>query len=141
MAEGFPRVLVVDDDPDLAEYIKALLEKRAGAQVHIEHDGAGGVSAVGAFAPDVVITDIEMPGMSGLEMLEVVRRDVPGMPVVVVTAHLSVDYAVCALRAQADEFLTKPLDSAALVAAVLRLTEEGRRGRGPSQAKEPSAPR
>jgi len=141
MAEGFPRVLVVDDEPDLAEYIKALLEKRASAQVHVEHDGAGGVCAVRAFAPDLVITDIEMPGMSGLQMLEAVRRDAPGTPVIVVSAHASVDYALCALRAHADEFLTKPMDSATLVATVLRLAEEGRRRRGTAEAKETSAPR
>lgn len=68
-----------------------------------------------------------MAGLSGLELLAELRRTVPSVPVVVMTAHVSVEYAVSALRAQADEFLTKPLDNGKLVEAVMRLVEEGRR--------------
>jgi LmbE family N-acetylglucosaminyl deacetylase len=82
------------------------------------------------------VTDIEMPGLSGLELLAELRRTVPTVPVVVMTAHVSVEYAVSALRAQADEFLTKPLDNARLVEAVLRLVEEARRRRAESGPKD-----
>ncbi|TPX04990.1 response regulator, partial [Schumannella luteola] len=63
---------------------------------------------------------------SGLDLLTAVRIDTPWMPVVIMTAHVSVDYAVSALRAQADEFLTKPIDSTRLVEVVTRLADEGR---------------
>ncbi len=86
--------------------------------------------------PDVVVTDIEMPGLSGLELLAELRRLMPTVPVVVMTAHVSVEYAVSALRAQADEFLTKPLDNARLVESVTRLVEESRRRKAEAKTGE-----
>lgn len=136
MAEEPPRVLVVDDDPDVALLVKTILERRAGCVVDVAEDGHAAIARMTEVRPDVVVTDIEMPGLNGLELLGELRRTVPSIPVVVMTAHVSVDYAVSALRAQADEFLTKPLDNARLVEAVLRLAEEGRRRREEARPKE-----
>ncbi|MDQ0726267.1 response regulator [Microbacterium sp. W4I20] len=136
MAEETPRVLVVDDDPDVALLVKTVLERRAGCIVEVASDGQAAIERVAAMRPDVVVTDIEMPGLSGLELLAELRRTVPSVPVIVMTAHVSVEYAVSALRAQADEFLTKPLDNAKLVEAVTRLVEEGRRRREEGRPKE-----
>ena len=130
------RVLVVDDDQDLVQLVKTLLERRAGLVVQTAGDGASALAALSSFEPDVVVADIEMPGMSGLEMLETVRERMPWMPVVIMTAHVSVDYAVSALRSQADEFLTKPLDTAQVVAVVERLIAEGRARREETRRKE-----
>jgi len=135
MPEDSPRVLVVDDDPDVALLVKTVLERRAGCIVGVASDGQMAVERVAAVRPDVVVTDIEMPGLNGLELLAELRRTVPSVPVVVMTAHVSVEYAVSALRAQADEFLTKPLDNGKLVEAVTRLVEEGRRRR--EEARKP----
>ncbi len=131
------RVLVVDDDADVALYVKTVLERRAGCRVQTAADGLSGVAAVAEFRPDVVVTDIEMPGLTGLDFIAAIRADHPRLPVVVMTAHVSVEYAVSALRAQADEFLTKPLDSARLVEVVTRLAAEGRA----RHADEPPAQR
>jgi LmbE family N-acetylglucosaminyl deacetylase/CheY-like chemotaxis protein len=120
------RVVVVEDDPDVAFFMKTVLEKRADAVAIAVTDPSLALSTVAEFEPDLVITDIEMPGISGLDLLKELRSQYPGMPVVVMTAHVSVDYAVSALRAQADEFLTKPVGSAELVAIVNRLAAEGR---------------
>ncbi|WP_435743149.1 response regulator [Microbacterium sp. PMB16] len=136
MAEENPRVLVVDDDPDVALLVKTVLERRAGCVVEIAGDGRTAIERMAEVRPDVVVTDIEMPGLSGLELLAELRRTVPSVPVIVMTAHVSVEYAVSALRAQADEFLTKPLDNAKLVEAVTRLVEEGRRRREEGRPKE-----
>lgn len=130
------RVLVVDDDADVALFVKTILERRAGCVVQTASDGIAGVAAVAAFNPDVVVTDIEMPGLTGLELIGAIRADSPWLPIVVMTAHVSVDYAVSALRAQADEFLTKPLDTARLVEVVSRLADEGRARRNDSAPKE-----
>ncbi|WP_374007076.1 response regulator [Leifsonia sp. LS-T14] len=120
------RVVVVEDDPDVAFFMKTVLEKRADAVAIAVTDPSLALTRIAEFEPDLVITDIEMPGISGLDLLKELRSQYPGMPVVVMTAHVSVDYAVSALRAQADEFLTKPIASSELVAIVNRLAAQGR---------------
>jgi LmbE family N-acetylglucosaminyl deacetylase/CheY-like chemotaxis protein len=129
-------VLVVDDDPDLALFVKTLLERRADCVVRVAADGLAALAAIEELDPDLVVTDIEMPGLSGLELLDEIRARTSWTPVIVVTAHVSVDYAVAALRRQADELLTKPLDSAKLVEAVIRLADEGRERREASRRRE-----
>lgn len=125
MAEPY-RVIVVEDDNDVAEYTKTILENKLGCTVLTFADPAKVLGSVVDFAPDVIITDIEMPGMSGLELIEQLRGVQPGIPVIVMTAHASIDYAVSALRNQANEFLTKPVASADLVSHVQRLADEAR---------------
>lgn len=120
------RVIVVEDDPDVAEYTRTILENKLGCTVLTFTDPMKVRDAVGDFVPDVVITDIEMPGMSGLDLIEQLREVQPGTPVIVMTAHASIDYAVTALRNQASEFLTKPVSSSELVAHVERLAEDSR---------------
>lgn len=130
------RVLVVDDDPDVAEYTRTVLARRTDCVVRAVNDASQARSAVDEFQPDVVVTDIEMPGMTGLELLVLLRAENPNLPVIVMTAHVSVDYAVGALRGQADEFITKPIDSNHLVATVLRLAENGRANQDNARPKE-----
>ena len=123
------RVIVVEDDPDVAFYIKTVLTKN-GCIVQTFVDPAFAQQAMRLYEPDVVITDIEMPGISGLELINLVRLVRPGTPVVVMTAHASADYAIEALRNNADEFLTKPIASADLISIVTRLAEEFRAAKG-----------
>lgn len=130
------RVLVVDDDPDVAMYTRTVLERRAGCVVRELGDPRLVRATVDEFRPDVVVTDIEMPGMTGLELLAMLRAEQPDLPVVIMTAHVSVDYALGALRSQADEFLTKPVSSATLTSTVLRLAEEGRARREAARPRE-----
>ncbi|RIJ78411.1 response regulator [Nakamurella silvestris] len=80
---------------------------------------------------DVVITDIELPGMTGLELVGKLRQDFPDLPIVVMTAHASVDYAVSALRSQVDEFLIKPVPGPELLAKVTALVEKARASKTP----------
>jgi LmbE family N-acetylglucosaminyl deacetylase/CheY-like chemotaxis protein len=129
------RVLVVDDDADVALYTRTVLE-RAGCTLLAISDPRLARDIVNEFEPDVVVTDIEMPGMTGLELMALLRTDRPELPVIVMTAHVSVDYAVRALRNQADEFLTKPVASAELVAVVRRLAADGRAKREAGRPKE-----
>ena len=129
------RVVVVEDDPDVAFYTKTVLEKR-GCLVSVIADPLTALSAIDRFDPDVVITDIEMPGITGLDLIDQVHAKHPGLPVVVMTAHVSVDYAIAALRGQADEFLTKPVPSSQLMAVVSRLADEFRRAQAEAPARE-----
>ena len=120
------RVLVIDDDPDVAEYTRIVLEKRAGCRVLAVNNPQQAAAAAADFLPDVVVTDIEMPGMTGFELITQLRGAHPGLPVVVMTAHVSLEYAMQSFRSEADEFLTKPVKSAQLVATVLKLAERWR---------------
>ena len=120
------RVLVVEDDPDVAELTRTVLERRIGCEVEVLGDPTSAAALVEQFRPDVVVTDIEMPGMTGLELLGTLRELQPGIPVIVMTAHASADYAIRALRGRADEFLTKPASSAELAETVTRLAEQWR---------------
>lgn len=120
------RVLVVDDDADVALYTKTVLERRGGCVVRAVGTAEAARAAATEFRPDVVVTDIEMPGMSGLDLIAALREANPRLPVVVVTAHVSVDYAVGALQSQANEFLTKPVNSSELLTVVQRLAAESR---------------
>lgn len=127
------RVVVVEDDPDVAFYTKTVLQKR-GCVVETISNPLLARDAISEFQPDVVITDIEMPGLSGLDLMDQVRIDRPGVPIVVITAHVSIDYAGLALRSQADEFLSKPVSPSDLYGVVSRLAGEFRR----TQAAAPS---
>jgi len=130
------RVVIVEDDPDVAEYTKTVLQKRGGFEVRVTGDPFEAKDLVADFEPDVVVTDIEMPGMTGLTLMEQIRAVQPDLPIVVMTAHISVDYAVAALRVQADEFLTKPVGAVELVAVVTRLAADGRANREASRPRE-----
>lgn len=135
MAEDPYRVVVVEDDLDVAFYTKTVLEKR-GCVVQTITDPVFARAAIAAFQPDVVITDIEMPGLTGLDLIDQIRAEAPGTPVVVMTAHVSIDYAVAALRSQADEFLTKPVATSDLISVVNRLAAEFRRAKAAAPPRE-----
>jgi two-component system, NtrC family, response regulator HydG len=123
------RILVVDDDSDLGEYLSRVLRSRGGFYVTHELGSAGALHRIETEEWDLLITDIELPGMNGLELLDRVRCLVPGLPVAVLTGHPSVDYAVTALRNAAAEFLQKPITSEDLVAKATELIEAGRKAR------------
>src|SRR5437660_4425629 len=92
-----PRVLVAEDSPTQAEAIRFLLED-CGFVVETAADGLEALAAIRRNAPDVVATDLEMPRMNGLELVEAVRADFPAVPVVLITAHGSEETAATALR-------------------------------------------
>jgi LmbE family N-acetylglucosaminyl deacetylase/CheY-like chemotaxis protein len=112
------RILLVEDDPDTAHFIRHVLVSRGGFDVEQAPSPALALPRVGAEHWDLIITDVEMPDMTGIELLETVRQQAPDLPVVVVTAHVTVDNAVGALRGRADEFLRKPLLPDALIQTV-----------------------
>ncbi len=123
------RILVVEDDPEAAGYVLHVLRTRGGFEVTHIADPAAALDRARAERWDLVLTDVEMPGMTGIELLEAVREISPELPVAVVTAHPSVDYAVRALRNKADEFLEKPVRPGKLVETVSALVAKGRAAR------------
>jgi two-component system, NtrC family, response regulator HydG len=123
------RILLIDDDPVLGGYLSRVLRSRGGFEVVHEPDAAAGLRRIEAQSWDLLITDIELPGMTGLELLERARQLVPDLPVAVLTGHATVDYAVTALRSSAAEFLEKPITAELLVAKATELVEAGRAAR------------
>lgn len=120
------RVLVVEDNPETASFVIQVLGVRGNFDVTHTADPVAALLRASTEPWDLVLTDVEMPGMTGIELLESLRRSAPELPVAIMTAHASVGNAIGALRSRADEFLEKPLRPAQLTETVSRLVAKGR---------------
>ncbi len=119
------QILVVDDEPNLRRVLAAQLT-RDGYDVHSAADGREGLEALANHHIDLLITDLKMPGIDGMELLRQALRDDPDLPVVMLTAHGTVDNAVEALKTGAFDYITKPFDQAE-VRAIVRKALDTRR--------------
>jgi len=121
-------VLIVNDEPDQLTLMGSLLRK-AGYSVLTAADGLEGLTLARRERPDLVISDVSMPGMNGLELCRAIRTDLElkTVPILLVTAHQKdTESAVAGLQAGADEYLEIPFDAPRLVAKVSRLLERSR---------------
>ena len=116
------RVIVIDDDAGLRFTLEAVLSD-AGFVIEACDGGASGLAAFDARGADVVLTDLAMPGMDGMGVLERMRASDPSVPVLMLTAHGSERVAVLAIKSGAFDYLPKPFDPDELVLAVRRATE------------------
>ncbi|MCG3134664.1 MAG: Transcriptional regulatory protein GlrR [Planctomycetes bacterium] len=114
------RVLVVDDEPDLRQGL-AMLLGQAGFAVRAAESGGAALAALDRESADLVLTDLQMPGMSGADLLVEVKRRAPSTVVVVLTGFGTIQTAVWCMQHGASHFLTKPFDNADLVALFQRL--------------------
>src|SRR5271163_3514369 len=103
------QVLIVDDEPNLRKILSAQLT-RDGYDVMIAEDGAQGLAMLREHHIDLVITDLKMPKVDGMTLLREALREEPQLPIVMITAHGTVDTAVEALKTGAFDYLTKPFD-------------------------------
>ncbi len=115
-------VLVVDDEPSVTAVISKQLSRDgfACAQAHSAKEGLQRFEE-GNF--DVVVTDVKMPEMSGIELLKIVKQRAPEVQVIVMTGNPDVDFAVEAIRSQVDDYLVKPFELSVLSHAVTRALE------------------
>lgn len=111
------RVLVVDDEPKICGLLQALLEKE-GYEVDSAGDGYEAESKIRANGYEMVIADLKMPGMDGLQLAKIAREIDREITILVITAYATVDNAVRALRAGVDDYITKPFDIDELKKAV-----------------------
>lgn len=119
-------VLVVDDSPIDRRLAGALLSKR-GYAVTYASDGKDALGKIRATRPDAVVTDLMMPEMTGLELVEAVRKEHPSVPVILMTAHGSEETAINALRMGASSYVPKRRladDLADTVAAVVEIAQD-----------------
>jgi NtrC-family two-component system response regulator AlgB len=101
------RVLIVDDEESIARVLRICLE-RAGYQPIVASSGEAGVAAARRFAPDIAFVDLRLGGMNGLEVTRMLRRELPRIAVVIMTAYATIDNAVEAIRTGAVDYLAKP---------------------------------
>src|ERR1700678_71706 len=113
------RVLVIDDDPALRFTLEAVLSD-AGLVVEASDGGVNGLAAFDAHGADVVLTDLAMPDMDGMQVLARMRAGDPSVPVLMLTAHGSERVAVAAMKAGAFDYIPKPFDPDELALAVRR---------------------
>ena len=115
-------VLLIEDEPNIAEAIRFILT-RDGWSVSTLDDGAAAVAAVHDQRPDIVILDLMLPGLSGLEIVETLRADpaTQSLPVLMLTAKGAGREREAAERAGVSRFMTKPFSNADILASVRAL--------------------
>ena len=117
------RVLLADDHPLFRDGITSLLSARDYVVVGQAGNGAEAARLVEELHPDLVLMDIRMPGINGLELLNEINSEYPDLPVIIMTAHSDLDSAVSAYQGGAFEYLPKPFDVDEAVDMVRRAVE------------------
>ena len=122
------RVLVIEDDSDIALSLKYNLERDGGYAVSVIHDGIAGLREARANPPDLVILDLALPGLDGIELCKRLRGEpaTASIPVIMLTARVEETDRIRGLDTGADDYVTKPFSIKELVArvrAVLRRTQ------------------
>lgn len=116
------RILVTEDDRVQREIISDILEQ-TGYQVHTSGSGADTLEMLNEHAYDVLLTDLKMPGMDGLELMRQAKRAMPEIDVVIMTAHATIKTAVTAIKEGAADYLEKPFDKDELLLVISRTCE------------------
>ncbi|QKW25705.1 response regulator transcription factor [Streptomyces seoulensis] len=130
------RVLVVDDDPTVSEVVTGYLD-RAGFAVDVAADGPSAVARAAARPPDLVVLDLMLPGMDGLEVCRLLREHGP-LPVIMLTARGDEENRILGLEVGADDYITKPFSPRELVLRVRSvLRRAGAAGSGRPGAAAP----
>ena len=131
-------ILLVDDDPDLLKLIGMRLSA-AGYRVRSAESGESALAQIAVARPAVVVTDLRMPGIDGMQLFEQINVQHPTLPVIILTAHGTIPDAVAATQRGVFGFLTKPFDPQELlkkVAQAAAVAGEARDGGAPSGAGE-----
>jgi DNA-binding NtrC family response regulator len=123
------RILVVDDDPPSQRLLQVRV-RSLGYQVSIASDGREALAAIQQQTPALILLDLEMPRMGGMELLRKLRQDGIDVPVIVITAHGSIERAVEAMKEGAYDFLPKPFDPSHLKIVVRKALERESLKRG-----------
>src|SRR6185503_20176544 len=116
------RILVVDDEVNARTALAELLRDK-GFDVEMAADAFKAIGKFESFAPQVVVTDLKMPGMDGIELIKKLRAEADPPAVVVMTAFGAVETAVDAMRAGAADYLSKPINLSELLVVLDRVLE------------------
>ncbi len=130
-----PKVLVIDDEQSIIETLSVLLKKE-GFEVLAALSGSEGIERFGEQRPDLVLTDVRMPKVSGVDVLEAIRERDPTTPVVLMTAQASLQSAIQAVNLGATHYVQKPFSNEELLAILRRSLDIGRVERENVQLKK-----
>jgi two-component system alkaline phosphatase synthesis response regulator PhoP len=128
-----PKILVIDDEPSIVNLVSAYL-KPEGYEVYTATDGPSGLKAARAFKPDLVILDLMLPGMDGLELLSRLRRE-SDVYVIMLTARTEETDKIVGLSVGADDYVTKPFSPRELTARVKAALRRIQTGAGSGSEK------
>ncbi len=103
------RVLVVDDEPEICHLIEQVL-KREGYQVDVSFSGIDALQMLKSFNYHLLLTDLEMPEVNGLELIKKAKKECPEIRAIMVTGNASVDIAIRSLRHKIDGYIKKPFN-------------------------------
>ena len=123
------KILVVDDEPSITNLVSAYL-KPEGYEIYTASDGDAGLKAARAFKPDLIILDVMLPGMDGIELLSILRRE-SEVYVIMLTARTEETDKIVGLSVGADDYVTKPFSPRELVARVKAALRRLKTGAGP----------
>ncbi|MFP4637197.1 MAG: sigma-54-dependent transcriptional regulator [Spirochaetaceae bacterium] len=115
-------ILVVDDEAGIREVLSGILEDE-GYEVRLAADGVEALATMESERPELVLLDVWLPRMGGMDVLARLKEDYPGVPVVIISGHGNIDIAVKAVKAGAFDFLEKPLSLERVVTAVKNALE------------------
>ncbi len=124
-----PKILVIDDEPSIVNLVSAYL-KPEGYDVYTASDGPSGLKAAKAYKPDLVVLDLMLPGMDGLELLSRLRRE-SDVYVILLTARTEETDKIVGLSVGADDYVTKPFSPRELVARIKAALRRLKAGTGP----------
>ena len=120
-----PKILLIDDEQSIIETLSVLLKKE-GFEVLAALSGTEGIERFGEARPDLVLTDVRMPKVSGVDVLEAIRERDPTTPVVLMTAQASLQSAIQAVNLGATHYVQKPFSNEELIAILRRSLDIGR---------------
>ncbi|HKG92199.1 MAG TPA: sigma-54 dependent transcriptional regulator [Gemmatimonadaceae bacterium] len=117
-----PTVLVIDDESGILDSLRILL-KNEGFTVHTAHGGRAGLEQLASLSPDIVLTDVRMPNVTGVEILSAARQKDPDTPVILMTAQATLQSAMQAVNEGAFYYIQKPFRNDEMVAILKRAAE------------------
>jgi DNA-binding NtrC family response regulator len=129
------KLLVIDDDPQNLKLVKFILANE-GLEMHTASDPQVGMDLVHRLRPDVVLLDLVMPGVEGMEMLERIVDFDPAIDVILITGHYSTESAVEAIQKGASDYFPKPLSADKLQDRIRQIVEEAQRRQRSSQLED-----
>lgn len=131
-----PLILVADDNQEIRSFLEEILTQLGSFNVRSVDDGLLALNSVRESPPDLVITDQQMPGLSGLDLIRQLRTDWPDLPIILMTGESSESLAIDALRAGASDYLVKPFEPDRLMTMVQHCLAQSKRITGFMQTHE-----